>query len=72
MSQKNYRQVQKIQLLCHNEDIKLFSEDTRSELGSEIVKMNFENSINDIIYILICTQYSKNLRIKVLSTNGIK
>ncbi len=48
-------------VLNDNEVAKLFSSDTRSDLGSEAEKMKFANTVNNLVVkIKLGTKFSKN------------
>ncbi len=49
-----------------NEVAKLFTGDTRSEIGSESEKMKFANSINDLVVKFIKMDYSEEFQAELL------
>lgn len=53
-------------VLNENEVAKLFSEDTRSDLGSEAEKMKFANAINDLVVRFISLDYNEELQSEML------
>ena len=53
-------------VLNNNEVAKLFSGDTRSDLGSEAQKMKFANAINDLVVKFIRLEYSEALQSEML------
>ena len=53
-------------VLNENEVAKLFSGDTRSDLGSEAEKMKFANSINDLVVKFIRLDYNDELQSEML------
>ena len=52
--------------LNENEAAKLFTGDTRSEIGSESEKMKFANSINDLVVKFIKMDYSEEFQAELL------
>jgi serine/threonine protein kinase len=59
-------------VLNDNEVAKLFSGDTRSDLGSEAEKMKFANSINDLVSKFIRLEYNEDLECEMLVMERIK
>lgn len=59
-------------VLNDNEVAKLFSGDTRSDLGSEAEKMKFANSINDLVSKFIRLEYNEDLQCEMLVIKRIK
>jgi serine/threonine protein kinase len=59
-------------VLNDNEVAKLFSGDTRSELGSEAEKMKFANAINDLVSKFIRLEYNEELQCEMLVMERIK
>lgn len=53
-------------VLNENEVAKLFSSDTRSDLGSEAEKMKFANAINDLVVKFIRLDYDDYLQAEML------
>lgn len=53
-------------VLNENEVAKLFSSDTRSDLGSEAEKMKFANAINDLVVKFIRLDYNDDLQAEML------
>ena len=53
-------------VLNNNEVAKLFSGDTRSDLGSEAHKMKFANAINDLVVKFIRLEYNEALQSEML------
>ena len=51
---------------------KLFSGDTRSDLGSEAEKMKFANSVNDLVSKFIRLEYNDELKCEMLVMERIK
>jgi serine/threonine protein kinase len=59
-------------VLNDNEVAKLFSGDTRSDLGSEAEKMKFANSINNLVSKFIRLEYNDDLQCEMLVMERIK
>jgi serine/threonine protein kinase len=59
-------------VLNDNEVAKLFSGDTRSDLGSEAEKMKFANSTNDLVSKFIRLEYNDDLQCEMLVMERIK
>ncbi len=59
-------------VLNDNEVAKLFSGDTRSDLGSEAEKMKFANSINNLVSKFIRLEYNEDLQCEMLVMERIK
>jgi serine/threonine protein kinase len=59
-------------VLNDNEVAKLFTGDTRSDLGSEAEKMKFANTINDLVVKFIRLDYNENLQAEMLVMERIK
>ena len=53
-------------VLNENEVAKLFSSDTRSDLGSEAEKMKFANAINDLVVKFVRLDYNDDLQAEML------
>ena len=53
-------------VLNETEVAKLFSGDTRSDLGSEAQKMKFANTINDLVVKLVRLDYHEELQSEML------
>ena len=53
-------------VLNNSEVAKLFSGDTRSDLGSEAQKMKFANTINDLVVKFIKLDYNEQLQSEML------
>ncbi len=53
-------------VLNENEVAKLFSEDTRSDIGSEAEKMKFANGVNDLIVKFIRLEFNEELQSEML------
>lgn len=59
-------------VLNDNQVAKLFSGDTRSDLGSEAEKMKFANSINNLVSKFIRLEYNDDLQCEMLVMERIK
>ena len=59
-------------VLNDNEVAKLFSGDTRSDLGSEAEKMKFANTINDLVVKFIRLDYNEDLQSEMLVMERIR
>ena len=59
-------------VLNDNEVAKLFSGDTRSDLGSEAAKMKFANAINDLVVKFVRLEYNEELLCEMLVMERIK
>jgi len=59
-------------VLNENEVAKLFTGDTRSDLGSEAEKMKFANTINDLVAKFIRLEYNEDLQAEMLVMERIK
>ncbi len=59
-------------VLNDNEVAKLFSGDTRSDLGSEAEKMKFANAVNDLVSKFIRLEYNDDLQCEMLVMERIK
>ena len=59
-------------VLNDNEVAKLFSGDTRSDLGSEAEKMKFANAVNDLVSKFIRLEYNDDLQCEMLIMERIK
>ncbi len=59
-------------VLNENEVAKLFTGDTRSDLGSEAEKMKFANTINDLVVKFIRLDYNEELKAEMLVMERIK
>ncbi len=59
-------------VLSDNEVAKLFSEDTRSDLGSEAEKMKFANSINSLVVKFVRLDYDDTLQAEMLVMERIR
>ncbi len=59
-------------VLNDKEVAKLFSGDTRSDLGSEAEKMKFANSINNLVSKFIRLEYNEDLQCEMLVMERIK
>lgn len=59
-------------VLNDNEVAKLFSGDTRSDLGSESEKMKFANSINNLVVQFKRLEYNEDLKCEMLIMERIK
>jgi serine/threonine protein kinase len=59
-------------VLNENEVAKLFTGDTRSDIGSEAEKMKFANSINNLVVKFIRMDYSEELQAEMLVMERIK
>ena len=53
-------------VLNDNEVAKLFTGDTRSDLGSEAEKMKFANAVNDLIVKFVRLDYNEDLEVEML------
>ena len=53
-------------VLNDNEVAKLFTDDTRSDLGSEAEKMKFANTVNDLVVKFIRLDYNEELEAEML------
>lgn len=53
-------------VLNENEVAKLFTDDTRSDIGSEAEKMKFANGINDLVVKFIRLEYNEELNSEML------
>lgn len=53
-------------VLSDTEVAKLFTGDTRSDIGSEAEKMKFANAVNDLIVKFIRLDYNENLQAEML------
>lgn len=51
---------------------KLFTDDTRSEIGSEAEKMKFANTINDLVVKFIRLDYNESIQAEMLVMERIK
>ena len=59
-------------VLNDNEVAKLFSGDTRSDLGSEAEKMKFANAINNLVVKFVRLEYNEELSCEMLVMERIK
>ena len=59
-------------VLSDNEVAKLFTEDTRSDIGSEAEKMKFANSVNDLVVKFIRLDFQEDLQAEMLVMERIK
>lgn len=59
-------------VLNENEVAKLFTGDTRSDLGSEAEKMKFANTINDLVVKFIRLEYNEELQAEMLVMERIR
>jgi serine/threonine protein kinase len=59
-------------VLNDKEVAKLFSGDTRSDLGSEAEKMKYANSINDLVSKFVRLEYNEELQCEMLVMERIK
>lgn len=59
-------------VLSDTEVAKLFTEDTRSDLGSEAEKMKFANTINGLVVRFIRLDYNEDLNAEMLVMERIK
>lgn len=59
-------------VLSDTEVAKLFSQDTRSDLGSEAEKMKFANSVNDLVVKFIRLDYNEELQSEMLIMERIR
>ena len=53
-------------VLSDTEMAKLFTGDTRSDIGSEAEKMKFANTVNDLIVKFIRLDYNEDLQAEML------
>lgn len=53
-------------VLSDTEVAKLFTDDTRSDIGSEAEKMKFANAVNDLIVKFIRLDYNEELQAEML------
>lgn len=53
-------------VLNENEVAKLFTQDTRSDLGSEAEKMKFANAINDLVVKFVRLDYNEEIEAEML------
>lgn len=58
--------------LSDTEVAKLFTEDTRSDLGSEAEKMQFANSVNGLVVKFIRLDYNEDLKAEMLVMERLK
>lgn len=58
--------------LSDTEVAKLFTEDTRSDLGSEAEKMEFANSVNGLVVKFIRLDYNEDLKAEMLVMERLK
>ena len=56
----------KVIALSEAEAAKLFTGDTRSDIGSEAAKMKYANSINGLVVQFICLDYNEELQAEML------
>lgn len=61
-----------VKVLSDTEVAKLFTHDTRSDIGSEAEKMKFANSVNDLVVKFIRMDYSVELQAEMLVMERIK
>ena len=59
-------------VLSDNEVAKLFTDDTRSDIGSEAEKMKFANSVNDLVVKFIRLDFQEDLQAEMLVMERIK
>ena len=53
-------------VLSDTEVAKLFTGDTRSDIGSEAEKMKFANAVNELIVKFVRLDYNENLQVEML------
>ena len=59
-------------VLSDMEVAKLFTGDTRSDIGSEAEKMKFVNAVNDLIVKFIRLDYNEELQAEMLVMEGLR
>ena len=59
-------------VLSDTEVAKLFTDDTRSDIGSESEKMKFSNSVNDLVTKFIRLDFQEDLQVEMLVMERIK
>lgn len=59
-------------VISDNEVAKLFTDDTRSDIGSEAEKMKFANGINGLVSKLIRLEYNESIKVEMLVMERIK
>lgn len=59
-------------VLSDTEVAKLFTDDTRSDIGSEAEKMKFANQINDLVVKFIRLEYNEALQVEMLVMERIR
>ena len=59
-------------VLSDTEVAKLFTEDTRSDIGSEAEKMKFANAVNGLVVRLLRLEYDESLKAEMLVMERLK
>jgi serine/threonine protein kinase len=59
-------------VLSDTEVAKLFTNDTRSDIGSEAEKMKFANTVNDLVTTFLRLEYNKDLGVEMLVMERVR